>query len=114
VKWAGFFTTSGLTLLGYSEEKGIDVSVAFALSGTPGDLDRALLAAHFTTETSPGNGTFQSPPPLSGVDLSKLQGLRTAEDRWRNPEGHTLTRRLLRGATTEGQDLICVWAFTVG
>jgi hypothetical protein len=114
VKWAGFSATTGVALLGYDEQTGIDTSVEFALRGRPADVDKALIAAHFTTATSPGSEGFQSLPPLTGVDVSQLRGLRTARDRWTNSEGHRLDRLLLRGGTKEGQDVVYIQAFTTG
>lgn len=108
--WAGFSDTSGLEVLALEEESGLDTAVDFVLSGSSADVDKALAAANFDTELKPGIGIFQ--PPLPGFDLTTLSNPHSAEDRWVNASGQSVVRLVVRGGTSDGEDLIHVWAFT--
>lgn len=113
--WTGFATTTGLELVASDDDgnlRGPDRSVRLALRGPAADVERALAAARFTPEFAPGVNVFET--ALPDVDLTALVDPESAEDRWANPEGKTLTRKVVRGGlrSPDGAELIHVWAFT--
>lgn len=110
--WAGFSETDGVEVLALEEESGLDTAVDFVLRASPADLDRVLEAAQFSESLTDGISVFQ--PPIEGFDLSTLDSPRSGEDQWRNLDGETIHRKVVRGGLPPSGDaeLVHVWAFT--
>lgn len=110
--WTGFDATTGLAVVAIDEAQGMDRMVRLALRGPAEAVDTALAAAEYTADFRPGVKVFE--PPLAEVDLATLTDPSSAEDKWENAEGRTLTRKVVRGKVGSSGDteLIHVWAFT--
>jgi len=111
LQWAGFKDIGKLEVIGADEECGLDASARLALRGDASAIGAALEAAEFTKPPTPGLSVFQT--PLDGVDLQSLSNVVSSEQqRWQNSAGEQLVRMYVRGAQTDGHEVLHVWAFT--
>ena len=107
----GFASVDGLDVSGVDKEQGMDTSVRFRLQGSVESIDRALMAADFTTAMRPGSDEFQVGPE---VDVAGLDDVGSASDVWVDAYGVPIHRQVLRCRRRESPEteVLFVQGFT--